>query len=358
MRSAASTGNRDHHVSEQRLMALLTRVSQLDVDAVQEVLNQVLDWDYIYETTCLLGAAPLFYHHLRDLRPAGLQGTPLWDSFRTQYHLAMANNLYFGHELDKIAEEFSGHGIHCIGLKGMVLSRTIYPSPALRPMFDIDILVKEEDLQTACRILGELGYHPLKKGELGKAQRYQYHAHYFKESASPVILEVHWGLGEKNRYGMNEAGIWARAQKSPYGPYLEMSDDDTLLYLSLHFFKHFLFKRLSWLCDIHEWVNRREIHWDRVVERARSQSIATYLAYTLIILERFYRMTLPVRTEEILRIGPVRKNILDWYLRKYDMFHPMTENRWPIKRLFAFTCIDRMPDRLKFTWDVLRRDMQ
>ena len=358
MRSAASTGNRDHHVSEQRLMALLTRVSQLDVDAVQEVLNQVLDWDYIYETTCLLGAAPLFYHHLRDLRPAGLQGTPLWDSFRTQYHLAMANNLYFGHELDKIAEEFSGHGIHCIGLKGMVLSRTIYPSPALRPMFDIDILVKEEDLQTACRILGELGYHPLKKGELGKAQRYQYHAHYFKESASPVILEVHWGLGEKNRYGMNEAGIWARAQKSPYGPYLEMSDDDTLLYLSLHFFKHFLFKRLSWLCDIHEWVNRREIHWDRVVERARSQSIATYLAYTLIILERFYQMTLPVRTEEILRIGPVRKNILDWYLRKYDMFHPMTENSWPIKRLFAFTCIDRMPDRLKFTWDVLRRDMQ
>ena len=358
MRSAASTGNRDHHVSEQRLMALLTRVSQLDVDAVQEVLNQVLDWDYIYETTCLLGAAPLFYHHLRDLRPAGLQGTPLWDSFRTQYHLAMANNLYFGHELDKIAEEFSGHGIHCIGLKGMVLSRTIYPSPALRPMFDIDILVKEEDLQTACRILGELGYHPLKKGELGKAQRYQYHAHYFKESASPVILEVHWGLGEKNRYDINEAGIWARAQKSPYGPYLEMSDDDTLLYLSLHFFKHFLFKRLSWLCDIHEWVCLREIHWDRVVERAQAQSIATFLACTLIILERFYQMTLPVRTEEILRIGPVRKNILDWYLRKYDMFHPMTENRWPIKRLFAFTCIDRMPDRLKFTWDVLRRDMQ
>ena len=358
MKSDKSIKHTDHHHDEHQLMVLLTRVSQLDLNAVQRAFSVPLDWNYIYETACLLGVAPLFYYHLRDLRPAGLQGTPLINSFKTQYHLVMANNLYLGHELDKISEKLAGHGISCIGLKGMVLSRTIYPSPALRPMFDIDILVRSEDLHGVHEIIKGLGYHPDKKDFPAGACKYQYHAHYFKESASPVILEVHWGLGEKNRYDINEAGIWARAQKSPYGPYLEMSDDDTLLYLSLHFFKHFLFKRLSWLCDIHEWVCLREIHWDRVVERAQAQSIATFLACTLIILERFYQMTLPVRTEEILRIGPVRKNILDWYLRKYDMFHPMTENSWPIKRLFAFTCIDRMPDRLKFTWDVLRRDMQ
>ncbi|MEK6777581.1 MAG: nucleotidyltransferase family protein [bacterium] len=358
MKSEKITEHPDHHHDEHQLMALLTRVSQLDLNAIQRASSVSLDWNYIYETACLLGVAPLFYHHLRNLRPVDLQDTPLMESFKTQYHLVMANNLYFGHELDKMAEKFFGHGIPCIGLKGIVLAREIYPSIALRPMFDIDILVKEEDLHAVGAIVRELGYQPLKNERPDKVQKYQYHTHYIKDSAAPVILEVHWSLGEKNRYGIDESGIWASAQKSPYGTYLEMSNDDTILYLSLHFFKHFLFKRLSWLCDIHEWIQQKEIHWDRVVERARSQSIATFLACTLIILERFYQMTIPVRPGEILHIGPVRKRILDWYLGEYDMFHPMVKNSWHIKRLFAFSCIDRMSDRLRFTWDVLRRDLE
>lgn len=358
MKSSASSGTRDNYAGEERLMTLLTRVSQFDPNAVQEALDPGLDWNYIYETACLLGAAPLFYYHLKDLRPDGLQDTPIMDAFRTQYHLTMAGNLYLGHELDRIAGRLSEQSIPCIGLKGIVLAREIYPSIALRPMFDIDILVRSEDRYGAHEIIKGLGYLADEKNFAAGSGKYQYHAHYIRKSASPVILEIHWGLGEKNRYGIDESQIWARAHKSRNGPYLEMSDDDTILYLSLHFFKHFLFKRLSWLCDIHEWILQKEIHWDRVVQRARSQSIATFLACTLMILERFYRMTTPVRPGDILDIGPVRKRILDWYLGEYDMFHPMVNNSFPIKRLFAFTCIDRMPDRLKFTWDVLRRDME
>jgi len=343
--------------NEKKLITLLNRVSHLDGDAVKNLLTYDLDWDYIYHTSSLLGAAPLLYYHLKKMRTHRLEGSPLMDSFREGYHLTLANNLYLTHEFDTIAEKLSAAGIPCMGLKGITLARSLYPSPALRPMFDMDILTKPEDLLGVHETLGKLGYHASDKNPLNKDKNYQYHMHYMKETAVPVILELHWSLGEKNRYGLDESQIWKRAEGSLFGPQLEMSDDDTLLYLCLHFFKHFLFKRLSWLCDIYEWTARKEIHWDLVIERAQSQSIATFLAYTLIIFEKFYGTKLPLRTDDILKISPVRKTILDWYICKYDMFHPMETNNWFLKRLFAFTSIDRFPDKLKFTVDALKRDM-
>lgn len=357
MRSKTSHSNGGVHHAERRLMTLLNRVQHPDPESIAEALSRERDWNYIYETSCLLGVAPLYYCHLKRLSPPGLTDTPVMDAFRRQYLLSAANSLRLLHEFDGIAEKLSQLGIPCMALKGVMLARVLYPVPALRPMFDIDILVKKEDLQGVDAALGAFAYRPMGQESPRNLPGYQYHLHYQKEAAVPVILEVHWGLGEQNRYDLDASQFWLRAQKSAFGPHLEMSDDDALLYLCLHFFKHFLFKRLSWLCDIYEWIGQKEIHWDQVIERARSQSIATFLAYTLIILEDFYGMDLPLPVEQILRVGILRKKVLGHYLRAYDMFHPMNKSNWLVQRLFAFSSIDCMSGRLKFTWNVLKRDL-
>ena len=336
-------------------MTLLNRASNLDTAAVNELITQELDWSYICKTSSLLGVSPLHYYHLKDVEKQGLED--VISIFRNHFHMSLANYLQLRHEFDCIAEQLSDRGIPCMGLKGIVLANEIYPTPALRPMFDIDILVKEEDLPGVEEVIRKSGYAPHRNESIRELPTYQYHLHYTKNSVKPVILEVHWALGEKNRYHLDERGIWNRARKSPSGTHFEMSDDDTLLYLSLHFFKHFLFKRLSWLCDIHEWIGQKEIRWDQVIERARAQSITTFLAYTLAIYEAFYGVTLPISMRDILDIGPIRKSVLDRYVKAYDMFHPMDDNNWFIKRLFAFTSIDRAEDRFKFTLDAFKRDV-
>ena len=85
--------------------------------------------------------------------------------------------------------------------------------------------------------------------------------------------------------------------------------------------------------------------------------MATYLAYTLTIVGNFYQMALPVDPGRVLKIGRLRKRILDHYLNTYDMFSPMEKNSWPEKRLFAFCAIDRLDNRLRFTRDALKRDL-
>ncbi len=342
---------------EVRLMKLLTRVSDVDMGAIEETLGDNIRWDRISHTALKLGAAPLFYYHLNALNTPGLETDGCLEAFRTAYFQTMANNLYLAHEFDQLVERLSEAGIAVMALKGMALCRTLYPSPALRPMVDIDLLAKPDDLDGVFEVVQHLGYPAPEPYRHGQRTEGHYHLHCIKQGAVPVILEIHWGLGEPRRYRIDEVGIWSRAQASPHGPYLEMSDDDTFLYLAMHFFKHFLFKRLSWLCDLHEWTRQREINWDRVAERARSQSLATFLGYTLTMLEDFYEEKLPLDAATVAGTGPIRKNLLDWYLREYPMLAPDERHTWLHRRLFAFASIDRLSDRLRFTWDALKRDV-
>jgi len=69
-------------------------------------------------------------------------------------------------------------------------------------------------------------------------------------------------------------------------------------------------------------------------------------------------MTLPVQTGEVLHIGRLRAQILNRYLKTYPMFQPLDKENWLRQRLFAFSCIDRISDRLRFTLDALRKDLK
>lgn len=356
MKHSSSKNETGKYVAEKRLMTLLNRVSGLDRTVVGELLANDLDWSYILRIADSLFAAPLFYYNLKeweDMEPAASALIPF---LKEAYHESLARNLHLLHEFDAIAGDLADKGIPVIALKGATLARSLYPSLAMRPMFDIDLLVKEADLAGVDETLRRARYKPATSPAAGVG--FIYDRHYIKDSKAAAVIEVHWDLGEKNRYRLDIAGVWDRAVPGAEGYFLEMSPEDTLLHLALHFFKHYLFKRLIWLCDIHEWIGRKEIHWEPVMERAQSQSITTFLFYTLKVYEDFYSVRLPVRSDSVTTVGPIRKRILDGYVRRYPIFHPLTGENYLRQRIFAFSCIDRMSDRLRFTVDALRRDRE
>ena len=80
--------------------------------------------------------------------------------------------------------------------KGEALAYSAYPHPALRPMGDLDILVREEQQDEAVRCLEGIGYReehgtlgPM-TGELGR----QHHAHLSTKSPIPLVVEVHQNI--------------------------------------------------------------------------------------------------------------------------------------------------------------------
>ncbi len=78
-------------------------------------------------------------------------------------------------------------------LKGGALRRTVYASPAARPVADLDVLLPKERVDAAITRLEQLGYSI----EPSPDMRAAYEAHHFHivlRNAQGFIVEVHWGL--------------------------------------------------------------------------------------------------------------------------------------------------------------------
>lgn len=86
------------------------------------------------------------------------QNSEIKKRFIAKQHLAVYRSEQFIYELNCISQAFSDESIPFMPLKGSVL-RFLYKEPWMRTSCDIDVLVKEENLKPAIKVLTEkLGY--------------------------------------------------------------------------------------------------------------------------------------------------------------------------------------------------------
>ncbi len=115
-----------------------------------------------------------------------LNGGEISEQFKKQVYLAIYRQQMLNHEIDAISDTFEKEGIDYIPLKGAKM-RSLYPQPWMRTSCDIDILIKEDDLEKAVDSLvkklnystGKMNYHDISL---------------FSESG--VHLELHFNIRE------------------------------------------------------------------------------------------------------------------------------------------------------------------
>jgi hypothetical protein len=104
------------------------------------------------------GITPLVYTHLSRLQ--GMAACPVLPELRV---LALRHRLYSNARivaLLEIIKALNYANIKHVILKGMALSHIIYAAPELRPMSDVDILVRKRDAYEAQHIVRNLGFQP------------------------------------------------------------------------------------------------------------------------------------------------------------------------------------------------------
>ena len=79
-------------------------------------------------------------------------------------NLNIAKTVHEAHERDNIYSLFSQSGTDYLPLKGLLI-KPMYPAPEYRQMADLDILVREEQLEQAGRLLEENGYRCVRSGD-------------------------------------------------------------------------------------------------------------------------------------------------------------------------------------------------
>lgn len=160
------------------------------------------------------GVGPLLYGRLRGhgfLPPAAEE--PL----RQAYYATAAHNARLLHELAAVLGALSAAGLPTLVLKGAALALAVYENPALRPMGDIDLLVRPADADAALAALAGLGYHPsAHEPAPGSIRTYENEIMLRRPGAS-TPLEVHWGLFDSpyHQHHMPMDWFWETAVPIP-----------------------------------------------------------------------------------------------------------------------------------------------
>jgi len=283
-----------------------TEISETTRSRIKTLLSSPLNWDNLLESANWHGVTPLLYHSLKQMGEGNYIPPDLLNKLKNTYYENLAKNMYLYSQLEKILEAFNQHGIKVIVLKGAALAEAVYGDIALRPMNDIDLMVKKEDLPTAEKIISDLGYTFDGKEPPEWYRENHFHVGYLSPDKS-ILVELHWHIARKShpsRIAIIDSafiqGFWERAETLEIAgnKALVLCPEDLLLHLSLHFLKHRFMSNsfrgtftnrnaLIQLCDISHILKHYsdEINWDRLKQESDKHGIRNLVHSIIYIAE-------------------------------------------------------------------------
>jgi hypothetical protein len=300
--AAATDYPRGAHSPEWDVLLAGARVRQTpgDRSRLLEAASQPLDWNELLSLAFRHDVAPLLYHALRAI-PQVVPAAVSTELHRAAAANAVRNALLF-EDLAGILSWAHTNQIDVVVLKGAALADTVYRNRALRPMRDIDLLVRVEHVDAVEEFLVQHGY--VLDSQRARAEswyrQHDYHLPYYKRDRGlpTSCVEVHWDLDRPSRgCRLGIDGIWRRAVGAVIGgvPANTLSPEDTVLHLCLHACKHELVAGLRSYCDIAETVRRHasSLDWVGVTERAAQGGVSPFVHLPLALARELLDAPVP-----------------------------------------------------------------
>jgi len=197
------------------------------------------EWDRIAGEAEEHGIAPLLHQALRNSdRASRTAPVPPGVTARLEAKRAAitARNLLFTAELASILRACEARQVWCAPLRGLALAEDLFADPTLRPMGDIDLLIRRDELTGVSEILCELGYEQMDRRP-GYARDYYYTAKFIKERHGWVIVEPHWSIAYPpflDRFDMDMIRTRCGRGKVVGLDTWQLSPEDVLLNLCFH----------------------------------------------------------------------------------------------------------------------------
>ena len=149
--------------------------------------------------------------------------------------------------VSRIAQKANSASVDLLFLKGVTLARRYYPQEDKRPVNDVDVYARFEDLDSLDAILRVLGY---KKTREDGSER----AYLAQNRLTPV--EVHWRFVNSARLRANLAEederLWQNAARLSFSGVAVAipGHADSFRHACIHAAHHHQFSRIIWLVDI------------------------------------------------------------------------------------------------------------
>ncbi len=238
-------------------------------DQLDQLARRVIAWEDMPTQAEKHGLGPLLYTHLQAAHVS--LPAPVKRELQGLYLRHRHANQIKAQVLAEILTAYQAAGIDSLVLKGAALAHLVYPEPGLRPMRDVDILVRTSQARQAQAILVELGFEaplpplqaPLPAKHLLAATR--------QVEGLLVSVEVHHNLFAHGPTATELDALWPASIPFALGDVTA----STLGYEAMlwHLYQHmkiiFGDVRLIWVADLVSLAEHfsAEIDWPRLQRR-------------------------------------------------------------------------------------------
>ncbi|MBI4718597.1 MAG: nucleotidyltransferase family protein [Planctomycetes bacterium] len=233
-----------------------------------------------------------------------------------------ADNVHSMRVLSSVVAALNRAAVPVMLLKGAALNGSVYDRPDLRPMTDLDLLVRFNDAERAVAALEAAGCRrgrPLMRDDFfpryyyelelltppPRAVRIDLHARPFRplRTAATMPLDALWDgaavvslarVPGRSADGAEERTLTADAGAFPREPHAYLpSSESTFIHLAAHAAFHGC-DRLIWLHDLTVWVRRQaEFDWEVVVTRCRDWRLSPAVLQALVCAQRWFGEFVP-----------------------------------------------------------------
>ncbi len=298
-----------HDAGVSRLLTCLSQIPTAEKLPRLKALNRD-DWQAVLDAAICYTLAPALFHALNPLHPFLSIDSFMWEKMRGLYHASAARNMRLYRELGNIVRSCNEQAIPVIFLKGAHLAEFVYPNIALRPMSDVDLLVKTDDLARVHRLLIRSGYRCDEQNP-GKC-----HLSPYRKPDGPVI-EIHFNIVSapvSRRFEI--ADLWKRARPASLQAAHAwlLSPEDLILHLAAHACIHHGFDNgLIPFMDICRVAvhYEGELDWDVLWNRARQWGIERSVCLMLALTEIMLGLPMPAQIGARMQSDPETLRILN-----------------------------------------------
>jgi len=253
-------------------------------------------WPEFFQVALRQRLAPLVSKVLEGSADRGSVPQETRAFLRNSYLVTVSRYAELSRPFQEVFRTLEGERIDFIVFKGPVLAEAVYRDPGVRPMTDVDILVRPRDLTRSHRALKGLGYEAGISDETVASLRpnpYRNSLLYRHPEAGKGLVHLYWHL--INLYlgpcvaveKVPMERLWQRAEWVEIGGHRvrTFSPPDTFVYLCLHAFLHG-FTPLILLFDLDVVRSGKDVvFWQEVGRRAEEFGWKRYIYHSLTVLK-------------------------------------------------------------------------
>jgi len=243
---------------------------------------------------------PLLYHNLHRL---GVEARDL-QPYRNAYERSWCENQFMFSQAAALVRELQSKEIPSVLLKGIALALAFYPDPALRPMADIDVLVRPGQIAAASAVCRRLGWQPVFDPQ--DLLPLDQGVHFTRNSA--FQLDLHWRVFWQFHKGSPDEKLWHETLPlTVAGAHARcLNATMQLLHVCVHGTQWCEEPTIRWVADAMAILrsDRDAVNWDNLLDQAVRRKYTLALLDTLTYLHQALAAPVPPEVLQSLRRIP------------------------------------------------------